>query len=363
MAAVSVCMIVKNEEAVLARCLASVRDLVEEIVVVDTGSTDATQEIAAKWADRVAEFPWRDDFAAARNFAFDLGTMDYLMWLDADDVLEPEDRERFRVLKASLEPEEADVIFMPYRVGLDGTDRPALVYDRERLVRRSLGLRWQGAVHECITPMGKIIRWDAAVTHRKLGPGDPDRNLRIYEKLLSEGKTLSPREQFYCARELLAHGRDQEAADRLESFLAEDRGWLENNLQACLDLSGCLERLGRREDSLTALLRALRYAPPRPELCCALGLWFFRREDWNTASYWYRQALSCPAGEQGFSDPDCRGYIPLLQLCVCAYRLGDAELAASYNRRAQELKPESAACRRNQIFFSGLEKNSMEMDG
>ena len=96
MPSISLCMIVKNEERNLPRCLDSVQDLVDEIVIVDTGSSDATRAAALRYTHRVYDFPWRDDFAAARNFAFDQGTMDYLMWLDADDVLEEADRERFR---------------------------------------------------------------------------------------------------------------------------------------------------------------------------------------------------------------------------------------------------------------------------
>ena len=70
MATVSLCIIVKNEEAVLARCLESIRAGVEEIIIVDTGSDDATKEIASRYTDLVYDFAWRDDFSAARNFSF-----------------------------------------------------------------------------------------------------------------------------------------------------------------------------------------------------------------------------------------------------------------------------------------------------
>ncbi len=71
MASVSLCMIVKNEEDVLERCLESAAGLVEEIIIVDTGSTDRTKEIAARFTQRIIDFPWRDDFAAARNESLD----------------------------------------------------------------------------------------------------------------------------------------------------------------------------------------------------------------------------------------------------------------------------------------------------
>ena len=84
MITLSLCMIVKNEEDVLGRCLSCMDGIADEIVIVDTGSTDRTREIALQFTSKVYDFPWRDDFAAARNFAFSKATMDYTLWLDAD---------------------------------------------------------------------------------------------------------------------------------------------------------------------------------------------------------------------------------------------------------------------------------------
>ena len=77
MSTISLCMIVRDEEDVLERCLNSAADLVDEIIIVDTGSTDRTREIAQKFTDKVLSFPWIDDFAAARNFSFSQATCDY----------------------------------------------------------------------------------------------------------------------------------------------------------------------------------------------------------------------------------------------------------------------------------------------
>ena len=94
MSAISLCMIVRDEEDVLERCLSSVADLVDEIIIVDTGSQDRTREIARKFTDHVLEFPWVDDFAAARNFSFSQAACEYSMWLDADDVIDLPEREK-----------------------------------------------------------------------------------------------------------------------------------------------------------------------------------------------------------------------------------------------------------------------------
>ena len=210
MVSVSLCMIVKNEEDVLERCLNSVSDLVDEIVIVDTGSTDRTKEIAARFTRLVLEFPWRDDFAAARNESFAHASMDYCMWLDADDVLLEADRAAFLELKETLDP-AVSVVMAPYHTGFDGGGRVTFSYCRERLIKNRAGMAWEGAVHEVIAPAGRIVYADFAVTHRKTRPSDPDRNLRIYQAQLREGKTLEPRQQFYYGRELYYHQQWEEA--------------------------------------------------------------------------------------------------------------------------------------------------------
>ena len=126
MVSISLCMIVKNEEDVLERCLDSVADLVDEIVIVDTGSTDRTREIAARYTDKIFDFPWRDDFAAARNESFAHASMDYCMWLDADDVLLEADRAAFLELKETLDP-AVSVVMAPYHTGFDERDRKSVV--------------------------------------------------------------------------------------------------------------------------------------------------------------------------------------------------------------------------------------------
>ena len=115
MITISLCMIVKNEEAVLARCLDSVKEVVDEIVIVDTGSTDKTKEIAAQYTGLVYDFAWDDNFSAARNASFARATKDYILWLDADDVLLPADRQMLGQLKQTL-PCDIDVVMMRYKI-------------------------------------------------------------------------------------------------------------------------------------------------------------------------------------------------------------------------------------------------------
>ena len=352
MISVSLCMIVKNEEDVLARCLDSAAGLVDEIIVVDTGSTDRTREIAARYTSHIICFPWRDDFAAARNEAFSHAAMDYCMWLDADDVLLEPDRAALQTLKETLDP-AVSVVMAPYHTGFDESGRVTFSYYRERLIKNKAGMRWSGAVHEAITPVGAVVYAEFAVTHRKAHPSDPDRNLRIYQAQIEAGVELEPRQQFYYGRELYYHSRWEEALSVFQRFLDEGRGWVENNIDACCHCAYCLEKLGRTEQALRALLRSFAYDRPRAEVCCELGRWFFQQERYEQAAYWYTLALTCTRDDRrgGFVSPECYGYLPCIQLCVCYSRLGDLEKAERFNELAGACKPDAPEVRHNRTYF------------
>ena len=132
---ISLCMIVRDEEETLARCLDTVKDIVDEIIIVDTGSVDKTKYIASQYTSNIYDFKWIDDFGAARNYSFSKATQEYILWLDADDVLMEEDRNKFKYFKERMEP-SVDVVMMKYNLGVDNKERPVCTYYRERLVKR-----------------------------------------------------------------------------------------------------------------------------------------------------------------------------------------------------------------------------------
>ena len=354
MPSISLCMIVRNEEDVLARCLTSVADLVDEIILVDTGSSDRTKEIAARYTDRIFDFPWMDDFAAARNHAFLQATGDYCLWLDADDLLEEADRAAFRTLRQTLSA-DVDVVMMRYNVAFDGEGRPTFSYYRERLIRNLHKPVWVGAVHEVVPPFGNILYTEIAVTHRKLHPSDPDRNLRIFRTMLQKGIPLDPRQQFYYGRELFYHRQLAEAAAVFERFLDEGKGWVENVIEACRFLSQCYAGLGRERETIGALLASLAFDAPRAEVCCDIGRYFLDRERYAEAAFWYETALSRPRNDRsgGFVLPDCYDYLPAIQLAVVYDRMGDYRRANAYNEQAGRVKPGSPAYRYNRDYFAG----------
>lgn len=355
MISISLCMIVKNEEDVLSRCLETIKDLVEEIIIVDTGSTDSTVDIAKKYTSNIHYFTWNDNFADARNYAFSKATKEYIMWLDADDVLSDEEQNKLSKLKEQLN-HSVDMVMMNYNVAFDSQGNPTFSYNRERLVRRDKEYHWIGAIHEIMEPKGNILYSDISVSHKKLHPTDPDRNLRIFEKLLSEGKPLDARQQFYYARELSYHQRFQDAIEVLNQFLREGKGWIENNISACMDLAGYYRAIGQNEKILPSLFRSFEYDPPRAEVCCEIGKYFFEKEDFQQSIFWYDTASNrkLQMDSNGFHLTDCYDFIPYLQLCVCFDRIGDKKTAEKYHRKAKDIKPEDPSVRYNETYFKSL---------
>ncbi len=355
MATISLCMIVKNEEMHIARCLDSMADLVDEIIIVDTGSTDRTVEIVSDYTDKVYSYSWKDDFADARNASFSRAVMDYCMWMDADDILEASERDKFLQLKQTLSA-DVDIVMMKYHTSFDEAGRPSFSYFRERWIRNCAKYRWTGAVHEVIPPDGRVVYSDIAVCHKKVGAGDPDRNLKIYQKMIAAGKYLEPRQQYYYGRELYYHRQYREAISVFEEFLLSAEGWIENKIEACSVCADCYYRLGEEQAALSTLLRSLGFDLPRAELCCEIGKYFLEHGNFHNAIFWYETALNTPKKEHsdGFILPDCYDYVPFLQLCVCYDRMGERQKAKEYNERAGSCKPYSQAYLYNKRYFDSL---------
>jgi len=169
----SLCMIVKNEAENLERCLETARPHVEEIVIVDTGSTDGTQAIARRYADVFDEIAWPNSFSKARNHSFDLSSGDYNIWLDGDDCMpDPAD---WRKVRAAIAVDGVvalnllQVDSLPENQIISGSTNPIT-----RVVRNKPSIRFKGKVHNqiiddvntyCKTHGGSLRTVDAKFYH------------------------------------------------------------------------------------------------------------------------------------------------------------------------------------------------------
>lgn len=351
----SLCMIVKNEEDVLERVLRAAT-FADEIIIVDTGSTDGTKAVARKYTDKIFDFKWCDDFSAARNFALSKASCDYWMWLDADDVLPASTVRGIAALMQSMDG-ATDAVMLPYSLDMDENNKPTYSFYRERIMKNGVGFKWRGRVHEAVPVSGNIIRAPYAVVHKKPSErSNGTRNLDIYEKMKEDGEGFGPRETYYYARELYFNGRTATAAEEFEKFLGMEGGFLPNVTDAHLMLSRAYNKLKKPDAALNALLKCLAYGAPSGEISCEIGLNFFNRGDYKTAAFWFERAASAkPDRESGaFVDLDSYGFLPSVWLTVCYDRLGKARAAYYWHCRARKFRPDHPSVISNEEYFKGL---------
>lgn len=353
-------MIVKNETKTIARCLESVAGIADEIVIVDTGSQDDTKEIAARFTPRVLDFQWDDDFAAARNFAFEQATMDYIMWLDSDDILLPGDRAKLLELKSIISP-EVDAVSMAYHVSFDANDNLTSSSRRLRLVRRTSGFTWVGVVHEDLETAGpyKLLNSDIVVTHQKeiAASGPARRNLDIFERHIARGATLRPTDVFNYARELQMHKDFENAITHYLQFLDSGNVTPELAIITLNNLATCYYMVGKPDKEWECTLKSLEIDVPRPEFSCRFGERFIAQEKFPQAIFWYELALKNPAADPNSWSVDNHPFttwLPHKQLGLCYYRIGDYVRSLEHNKAARAYRPDDAEIATNVKFLEDL---------
>ncbi|WP_313133904.1 glycosyltransferase [Anaerocolumna sp.] len=362
MVTISLCMIVKNEEQTIGRCLNLFASIVDEIIIVDTGSTDRTKEICLDYTNKVFDFDWIDDFSAARNYAYSFATMDYIMWVDADDVILVEDLQKFMDLKHTLDT-YVDVVMMKYNTGLDIRGNSTFSFYRERLTKRKNNYTWKEPVHEYLEIFGNIKHCDISITHGKIHKErDNLRNIKIYEAQIHNNIPLTTRGHYYYARELKGLDRYEDAITHFEIFLEGNKGWKEDNIAACQELAKCYIEVENRIKALETLFRSFIYDLPRAETCCLIGYYYQDMEDYKRSLFWFEFILTLQKSDDilGFVQHDCWDYTPFIECAVCYDKLGDYEKAEYYNNKALEIKPQSAQALLNKKYFE--EKNKLRKE-
>lgn len=290
----SLCMIVKNEENVLARCLDSLADLMDEIIIVDTGSTDKTKEIAARYTDKIYDFTWIDDFAAARNFAASKATMDYIYTADADEFVDPENHRQIRQLKEVLLP-EVEIVQMYYCNDL-GEYNTTGNFDRElrpKLYRRQRSFTWIDPIHETLRLDPVVFDSEIEIIHRPEG-SHGSRDLSALKRLHEKGIVLSPKLHHMYAMELFIAGED-------EDFLAAEESFLESVEQPARSADELLEAIcvlahiyRLKKDVHHFMTYALKGMAMGgcAELCCELGAYYEACGEEQEAAMWYFNAAN-----------------------------------------------------------------------
>ncbi|MCI8584793.1 MAG: glycosyltransferase [Lachnospiraceae bacterium] len=306
-ARLSQCMIVKNEEQNIARALSWGKGIVWEQIVVDTGSTDRTVEIARQMSARVYHFSWIDDFSAAKNYAISKASGEWIAFLDADEYVTAEDGKKLQSYVEELQETTCDMIVTGW-INLDSQGQITSVMSQCRVFRNRPDLRYRGRIHEhLVLSDGKTAEMvdlveDLSIFHtgyevRELQKKE-GRNLPLIQAELSEhpddyqmlgylGKEYMIMEEYDRAAEVFRKalslmpaslkgvydGTTSEIAMRLIAILAANRGT-------------------REEEILRAYTHAIEYWPEEADFDYMVGQYYTSRNDFQKGEKHLRQALS-----------------------------------------------------------------------
>ncbi len=343
MTTISLAMIVKNEAETIERVLSCAKSVCDELVVADTGSTDNTVELAQDMGAKVVHFDWIDHFAAARNFSFEHCTGDWILWLDADDILTEADQAKLLDLKQNHLDDNYDGVFMTYQYTFSESGDCIFSLTRERLIRRAANLKWEYPVHECIAvPYGRSLhREDINIQHRPLPSkqvAKTGRNLRILEKAVAQGD-CSPRNLFYYANELRDNDRTEEAIAQYLAYLeVSNLDWEKH--AAMMSLARAYFKLDMAEQAVSWCLKAIAFDSTRAEAFNQLGIHHYNRKEWEKALPFFHAALSLKRPTNGFVSDSDYTWIPYDYASICYDRLGDYHKAIEFTLKALKNNPE-----------------------
>ncbi|HVO76898.1 MAG TPA: tetratricopeptide repeat protein [Candidatus Bathyarchaeia archaeon] len=350
---ITVCMIVRDEEALIGNALGSVKDLADEMIVVDTGSRDGTVLEAARLGAKVFETSWNNDFSEARNVALGKATREWILVLDADEEIARADHERIRALVAD-EPDAAfsfeqrtytNVSTLPGLEPAEARDAmtrgcPAYFSDRQiRLFRNSRGIRYACEIHESVEE--SLIEIDAPVRESGVAIhhyGRLGQSNRVYRKTVAwcaldgdcaNGLPGNPTYLFEMAAQLLDLGRSDAAISHAD--LALELGaeqWHFHNIVGLAHL-----RNGNRREALSAFRAGLRLAGARhPELCNNMGVALMEMDEPAEALLHFERAI-----EPETDNPDI-----LRNAASACVLVNDLEKGLEYITRSLTLDPFAA---------------------
>lgn len=279
---ISLCMIVKNEESDLPRCLASVKPILDEIIVVDTGSTDRTRQLATAFGAQVYEIPWANDFSQARNFSLLKASGDWILILDADEVISRRDLSRIqRLVECAGAPPVAyslskrhymlrsDMMGWQANQGEYPEEEKGLGWCSSSLVRlfpNDPRIRFHYPVHELVEPSLTVLKMnirdgDIPIHHYgKLREAKTQRKTRVYRDL-GRKKVKATRNSVAAIRELAIQsshlGHHEEALKLWKQFVKRQR----RSAEAYVNMGTSCWHLGRYAQALAFAQKALQVNP------------------------------------------------------------------------------------------------------
>lgn len=347
----SVVLIVKNEEELLPVCLESLKGLWDELVVVDTGSTDKTEEIARSFGARIGHFPWCDDFAAARNYAESLCFGEYLYWQDGDEIL----LEGKEVIREIVEKGEADGVAPMLIFTRDSTGAAQSTHLRQELLHKNNGAwLWHGAAHNWLNGPVRTAAPQILVEHLNRPSGDRPNHADIFKALrknFEDPEAPIERNFFYLARQYFYAKCYRETIALIVQMLQTPVSWPVQRARGCIMAGDCWRALGDQDAAADAYLKAISECPNTAEPFFCLGKLRYEQRKWAEAAAWLKASTMFEPGGF-FHDLSIYEWQRWDLLAVCLYKMGRMEEARLYGAKALAARPDDEHLKKNMAYYS-----------
>jgi glycosyltransferase involved in cell wall biosynthesis len=306
----------------------------DEIIIVDTGSTDRTKEIAAKYTDKIYDYGWTGNFSDARNFSFSKATMEYIYCADADEILDQENIQKFSMLKSGLLP-DIEIVQMYYCNQL--SFNTIYNYDKElrpKLYKRLRQFKWINPIHESVRLDPVVYDSDIEIIHK------PDclhasRDLSAFRKMYHDNMHFSKKLHNLYAKELFIAGEDDDFIDAAD-FFAQSVADPERSSEEVMEASCVLAHAYRiSNDTVSFYKYTVKNVAGEgcSEICYELGCFYEEMNDYDEAVIWFYNAAfeTLPILNLHYG-----GDYPLAKLAECYQALGMTDMAHDYAKQTKE---------------------------
>ncbi|MEW6172544.1 MAG: glycosyltransferase [Bacillota bacterium] len=336
---IGLAMIVRDEDDNLCSCLDSVKDVVDEIVIVDTGSSDGTVDVARRYTDKVYHYKWNDDFSAARNYAVARTRSEWVLSLDADEELDAKSGD-LRGLVNNNSGYEA--YFLPLH---NLVDQSAGEYSRFwvlRLFRNSAEYRFHGRIHEQVVvsrPEAAGIAEGPVIWHKPACAKGRNRKRGRNLTLLRQAVAADPDNPFllyYLGVEWLGLGKAERALPCFQKVCAQlTDGYILFRAPAVRFLLSCLRTLERFDEAICVCIEESARYPSYTDLFFEGGVLLEDKGEYEIAVRWFKEALSCGQPPPLFGHTHgTDSFLSLYHLGYCYEKMGRYAEAKSHYEQA-----------------------------
>jgi glycosyltransferase involved in cell wall biosynthesis len=347
----SICLIAKNEAKHLKRLVDSLDGIQDEIILVDTGSSDDTVEVAKSLGMKVYERPWDNSFCKARNFSCEHASGEWIFCPDCDEVIK-KPHEFLSFLKR--QDPAVNQVAMYLHIAWDHEGRPINVFPAQRCFRRGTHV-WAGDIHEYLSPLPGVqsnvrICEEAWFEHHPDNYKSRDWYIEVLRQQANQNPK-DPRALHYMGRECVYKGLYAEAIGYLERCL-QFHTWDFERCQTRMYLADCYVQLGELDKAEEQLVLSMKEEPSRRDAAFKLAELYRINNRHDRAVIWYRMCTAIPKSKpRYFTSEDLYGALPFLRMAYSYWYLGDMKGALEAYNIAKEKDPNMPELIQNAHYF------------